>query len=274
MPSPKPSPRKLDPSTDREQLISLVAAGKLSLSQIGDLFGISKQRVSAIFKAHQREHPVTRAVERAYGKRSDQPRSDRVKPNLSTIQGRFGANLAAARIAVGLTRKEAARLTGVNESSWAKYERGAMPPNVTTLAAMAKALNTPAGSLLHGTTETEEAKRLIRRAIPRSKRHREQPQSRLHVEPNLSTVHGRIGANIRAARLSLHVTYSDAAEHCGILPASWSHYETGKQGPTLEGLVRIARGLGVGIEVIVAGIEKCGVSEAESTHPRRRKQEK
>jgi DNA-binding XRE family transcriptional regulator len=68
--------------------------------------------------------------------------------DLSTYQGRFGANLARLRDAAGLERDEAAVRAGASYNAWSKWENGQFLPTIQGLRAIAEALGCSVDELL------------------------------------------------------------------------------------------------------------------------------
>ena len=64
----------------------------------------------------------------------------------------------------------------------------------------------------------------------------------------------RFAANVRQLRTAAGLSQEDLAGRTGLHPTEISRLERGVRNPRLATIVRLARGLGVGAEQLVAGI--------------------
>jgi transcriptional regulator with XRE-family HTH domain len=72
--------------------------------------------------------------------------------------------------------------------------------------------------------------------------------------PVVSSPEERFAANLRRYRLAADLTQEQLAQKVGLHPTEVSRLERAVREPRLGTIVRLARGLGVGAEQLVAGI--------------------
>lgn len=73
-------------------------------------------------------------------------------PSISPAAGKLGANVRAQRDEVGLTREQVAEKTGHDVGTIARVERGEVDARISTLLAIAGALDVEACEFVHGVT--------------------------------------------------------------------------------------------------------------------------
>lgn len=135
------------PNLERRRLVVELRAGGLSLSEIGQQLGITRQAV----------HQALRYTSRAQGRvvlccRCKEPIDPagilpaEIPETLCLIclakvrDATFGQKLKAFRQAVGLTRSELAQQSGLTPASIRHYEEGRHYPNARSLSQLAEAL--------------------------------------------------------------------------------------------------------------------------------------
>lgn len=65
-----------------------------------------------------------------------------------------------------------------------------------------------------------------------------------------------VGKNLKTIRLALGLNQDTVADRCGVAQGMVSLWETGKQEPTVESLLKLAAGLGRPIEEFVTGVNR------------------
>ena len=122
-----PQPRRVREAQRRRQIQALSAQG-LSITEIGQRLGISKQRVHQVLKGGQAFPVRCRICEGSANSAGAKPEDDRAVLCLSCLaknpEATFGEYLKAFRLASGMTVVNLAAKTGVPTFTISAYEEG------------------------------------------------------------------------------------------------------------------------------------------------------
>jgi transcriptional regulator with XRE-family HTH domain len=151
----------------------------------------------------------------------------------------FGANLRAERQAAGLTQTGLGALAPpLDHAAISKLEWAERAPDFATLMRLSTALNVKPGQLVKGIGP----EKCSRRRVTTKAKTTQSPQAIL-------------GANLRWARKRIGVSQESLGNDAKVDRAAISKFENGKAAPNLRTVLKLARRLEVGPDVLVHGIE-------------------